>query len=58
LTFNKGLLPIEIRKPTQDELKHCKIINITSDTYWNPENMANEVITMEEYENKFLHLKE
>ena len=49
-TFDKGLLTIKVRKPTQHELEHCDMIVLTSDEPWDPTKFHHDqILDNEEY---------
>ena len=49
LNIKDGLIYTNIRKPTNEELKECETIILTSEEPWNPEHI-HEDYTIEDYE--------
>ncbi len=39
LKFKRGLLPVPMREPTEEELQFLPIFDITSDTPWDPKDI-------------------
>ena len=48
MSITQGLFTIKIRKPTEDELKNCETVILTSEEPWDPE-FINEDFTVQDY---------
>ena len=41
-SYNEGLLTLDVREPTEEDLKHSPIYCVTSDDIWNPTTMSDK----------------
>ena len=49
LTLTKGMMNINIRKPSKFELNTCKVIKIIKDKIWNPRLYSEDPINGNDY---------
>jgi hypothetical protein len=43
-------MTLRIRKPTEDEISRCEMIDVTADTPWHPSQLSEDDLTEVDYD--------